>query len=130
MHLALMGMAAFNLICSGSNLTGTWQETGFKDKVERPFTTVYRVDLAKKRWCSDKCLTTAPLNALSSAAITFRSDSIDDSRLFDAVAQFDRETGVYIRRLKVGASVDMDTGKCKLAQFTGFPRTDVLARRD
>ena len=128
MHLALMGLAAFNLVCSGSNVSGTAKDATFTSKQERAFTTVYRVDLSAKRWCSDTCLSTRALAELSSAAITFQSDEIEDNRLFDTVAVFDRETGAYIRRLKVGSAVDLDTGKCKIARFEGFPKSAALAK--
>lgn len=116
--IAVSASAAFNLICSGTMMTGTG--SGFSTKVEKneEFTRIYRVDLDDKRWCVGDCAVTHELKSVEPTFIMFEDDKTIEGHVESGVS---RENGGFARKITGGLFFTIMTGECKRAPFTGFP---------
>lgn len=107
----------FDLQCRGQNRAspaGVW----------RPVEKHYRVDLAAKRWCQDRCAAVADIAVIERDKIIFR----DQPRKFDTdgmvIESVDRISGAWKDNI-VGAEPNglywESTGTCEAGPFSGFP---------
>lgn len=116
---ALMAMAAtFNLVCSGDGMTVAGQAPNAKTTMTE-FNTVYRIDLANRRYCVDKCESTEAFDAITQTELVFKF--VDESKTFSSYIKVNRESGNYFSTITMGQFTSMRTGKCVPAPFTGFP---------
>lgn len=118
-NLALVALASFNLVCSGTHTTGTLG-LSLSDQHQEQFRVIFRVDLDRQRWCSGDCETTAPLASVTDTRITFRYDDAREIRS-DSITYVNRESGELFDRDRLGDYVSLRTGTCERAEFTGFP---------
>ena len=118
--LAAAAAQAFNLNC-----TGTFNQTF--SPIEQ-FSYTYRVDLAKKKWCSEECFRSFDFFEITPSQLTFEKVTIHvdvDERTF-VVASVDRVTGefraLFITRRKGWKPISGTwKGQCERAPFTGLP---------
>lgn len=116
---AMMAMAAtFNLVCSGDGMTVAGQAPNAKTTMSE-FHTVYRIDLATRRYCVDKCESTETFDAITQTELVFKY--VDESKAFSSYIKVNRESGSYLSTITMGQFANMKTGKCVPAPFTGFP---------
>ena len=108
--------AAFNLICSGTQMTNTGQPGSVE---QEPFTVVYRIDLEERRWCIAGCTETQLLQSVGETEIVFKRRETQTGDFFDM--SVNRESGDYVSLIKFGSRNVIRTGNCKRAPFTGFP---------
>jgi hypothetical protein len=113
--------AAFNLVCTGTLISGELRTMWSKDRKTEPFSTVLRVDLSLHRWCEGDCKSTSPIQRASDTEILFQLEEKPDIG-FDHVKLVNRETGAFIDRMRAGGFVMMSTATCEKAAFTGFPQ--------
>ncbi|HEY0412237.1 MAG TPA: hypothetical protein VGD66_03740 [Allosphingosinicella sp.] len=118
--LVLSAVTAFNLICTGTEATGTLVDHRTTHLTERPFTDVYRVDLLQRRWCRDACTETSLLEGLTATSISF--EHVDEPSLkYFRSAWTKRETGEYMSMQQTGDTITNHMGECRRAAFGGFP---------
>lgn len=117
MSVTAAGAAMFNLICTGSVVSGPILDL---HKKESPVSIILRVDLAKGRWCSGDCETTAKIIDITENTIVFRM-SEDDKR--DDVFFVNRESGSFFDRTRSFELnwMQLAQGSCEKAEFTGMP---------
>src|SRR3546814_10477028 len=64
--------AQFDLKCSGTTTTTT-----IAGKETKPYSTAYRIDLAKKKWCEGECKALHDIYSVQPAEITLRYKNTD-----------------------------------------------------
>ena len=114
---AVLAAAAFNLVCTGiaSHMSGVM---GLPQGVH-DFRRVYRIDLAKGRYCLGACTMTSPLAKVTDTQIIFQLE--ERSQVDDTVEFVSRETGKFTYRIRQNGNADLWNGQCVKAQFEGFP---------
>jgi hypothetical protein len=118
--LAAAVATTFNLVCSGTLATGMIEKGRVRDFKSEPFTMIYRVDLASRRWCTDECEETKPIVSVSDTRIVFLSQDTPELSLRIG-ASVNRESGEFQHHLKSGDFSALRQGTCEPAPFTGFP---------
>ncbi|MGB3318227.1 MAG: hypothetical protein WBA75_04225 [Sphingopyxis granuli] len=116
--------AQFNLKCSGTTTTQT-----IAGKETKPYTTIYRVDLAKKKWCEGECKALHDIYAVQPGEITLRYKNTDTfSERSLTSDRIDRETGAHKVTITLAnprdrySTIILDyEGQCERAVFSGFP---------
>lgn len=120
--IAAKTLVAFNLICSGTQTTGPLTLSIPKDG--QPFSIVYRVDLARMRYCSGECKTTFPIKRASATEIVFNSTGMNEVG-FGGTTSVNRESGSYndvtVFEGKPYTRI-LRMGSCDKMPFTGFPK--------
>lgn len=120
--LAAAAVAAFNLVCSGTNYNFNPSIPLSPHVDERAFMRTYRIDLDSGRWCLEECRETKPLYGVSETQILLAVDDFgDENDLHDVLIRINRETGELVDRLRVHTFGIMYLGKCAPAPFSGFP---------
>jgi hypothetical protein len=118
--LALHVAAAFNLVCTGTS--GGGDTTGaFLWAPRVPFTTVFRIDLERGRWCAGDCATTRRLAGVSETVITLDSLRDRTSNEQHFLSTLNRENGRYFSSFRSGRSLFVQNAQCEVAPFGGFP---------
>jgi hypothetical protein len=114
----------FNLRCKG---TMEVREIG-ADKIE-PYEKVFRIDLARKKWCEGACEEATSIASVQETQIVL-TDYKTESRSMDSYVseRIDRKTGEHDAGLGVrsyGRSAFVSSkswkGTCEREPFTGFP---------
>src|SRR3546814_6025392 len=83
--------AQFDLKCSGTTTTTT-----IAGKETKPYSTAYRIDLAKKKWCEGECKALHDIYSVQPAEITLRYKNTDTfSERALTSDRIDRETGAH-----------------------------------
>lgn len=124
---AIAQSAQFNLRCKG---TMEVREIG-ADKVG-PYEKVFRIDLARKKWCEGLCEEATPIASVQETQIVL-TDHRSESRTMDSYVseRIDRKTGEHDAGLGVrsyGRSGFVSSkswkGSCEQEPFTGFPTVE------
>ena len=110
-------IAAFNLVCAGTEYSGPVNEVKKSVPSKKQFSTVYRVDLVSSRWCKGECKETKPLYSVSDTHITFERTE-RPLAIFETV---NRESGSYTSIWRSNEYVASLVGTCTREDFTGFP---------
>lgn len=118
--LALQVAAAFNLVCTGTYRTGPIAISTL-DLPGTPFTTVYRIDLSRGRFCTNECPSTSALARVTETEITLYDVHTDPGTANGTTTNINRETGAYMSTSIFGDSMSVFTAQCERAPFTGFP---------
>lgn len=110
---AASAAVAFSLICTGT--LGGW---GFgKADPPRPARSVYQVDLASKRFCSDTCVA-AP--TIAQIKPTYLMLSNNRTSGFASGQQVNLETGAWFSTMLTENGVVSITGTCRKGPFGGL----------
>lgn len=118
MSMALAGLVAFNLICSGNATTGTMDDRwNWINQVTEKFQSTYRIDLDAGRWCAGTCTVTQQIAKVADTQILLANDKTG----LEFYLSINREDGTFMYRAKVGDTVEVRMGTCERAPFTGFP---------
>jgi hypothetical protein len=117
---AAVALAAFNLVCQ---VSPPGNDVGPRPSAE---TITYRVDPMLGRWCSDPCMTTRPIAALSEIEVVFVTDSGDFVGPFREVIRVRLMTGAYTETAfhpndATGRGRATKFGDCERTRFGGFP---------
>lgn len=112
---------AFNLTCSGTLRTQTIE--GIR---EEPYRTVYRIDLARNKYCEEDCRALHDIANVGPTAIQLEESDVDTPRRRSHTSNLiNRETGEH---RAMGASGLRESiiilnwqGTCERSDFTGFP---------
>lgn len=120
----LAAAASFNLVCTGESAES--KDVFSPPENVRPVTRIYRLNLESERYCVDECLSTSPIAKVTDTIITFKIERPEAKGDWNDYIEFaNRETAEWIVRERVSfggfVSVQMTTGQCKSAPFTGFP---------
>ena len=111
--LALQAAAAFNLVC-----TGTLVDTDHPGKVR--WTSVYRIDLNRGRWCSAECRLSFPIVESTPEMITL---SRINGPNMTGLAVIYRESGMLWDRMTGESDLNWEVrAQCEHAPFTGLPQ--------
>jgi hypothetical protein len=116
--LALQVTAAFNLVCTGTSFGG--DDASFLTAPRESFTTVFRIDLERGRWCAGECPTTHRLADVTDTQITLQSER-EPTTHFRLTSSLNRETGRYFSSLRMGKTRAVRNAQCEVAPFGGFP---------
>ena len=112
--------SAFNLMCSGTmymrDPTDPYSGPTLQDVSE-----TYRVDLAKQRWCVDKCTTTLPIARIGPTRITLQDLVTPAEGIQSYEVEVNRETGTMLSSLKLAGMEVRTVQHCEPQPFTGFP---------
>ena len=114
---AVLAIAAFNLICTGTLRTGP-VGLAMPEGGGEPFAITYRVDLASRLWCSDECAQAEPLALVTETEILLRQDHRASGSHVIIVG---RQLGLFADTFIEGATATLRSGHCAQAPFTGFP---------
>ena len=114
---ALQVIAAFNLVCSGTERSGPLGQA-LPERDGAPFTITYRIDVDGGRWCSDPCDTVERLASVIEAQILLRDDHHPAG---SNVVIFTPATGRFTDTRIAGNTATLRSGTCERAPFTGFP---------
>lgn len=108
---------AFNLECEGTRTT----KAALSEEAEH-YTTVYRIDLAQKKWCEGDC---KGLAEIYSVQPTFLTLEVSTGGAITSYTRIDRETGAHEAGLSIGRGgntvMSSWRGECRKADFGGFP---------
>lgn len=115
--VAIAVAAAFNLLCTGDERTAEFQNGSIVTKSRTKYTSAYRIDLDKRRWCAGDCTQTAAIIEISDSSISL----VNTKEPFETLLNLNRETGEMIYRLRIGDVVTLRMGQCERAPFSGFP---------
>lgn len=115
----LLALAAFNLVCTGTQMSAPNLAEGSK-LTNEPFREVYRVNLDSRRWCRDECAQTWALAGLSDTIISVE-DASDYAATPVTFSTVNRESGIYRTLHRDAVSIVMRRGSCKRASFSGLP---------
>lgn len=122
---ALAMAAAFNMLCSGT-------ETFSIGPSERPYETVYRIDLEHGRWCEGDCESVRAIARIVGDRIVLHDGTppsrATGRRRIDAglteKIEIDRSTGSYfseyVNSVPVIVIRTTQHGTCREVDFTGF----------
>jgi hypothetical protein len=127
---AAMAAATFNLSCTGL-IESESVENG--KKVE-PFSTIFRIDLASKRWCERECTSTHSIARFDDVSITLQLDNSG------AALPHTYNRLSYIRGTPTGHYSEFRTSfpdgkhayfftreaRCTEGQFTGFGKVPTI----
>lgn len=118
--LALQLVAAFNLVCTGTERSGP-VGGGLLASVREstPFVTTFRIDLERGQYCSGHCTGTIPLHSVSDTEITLHQQLTETQS--GRNAGINRETGLYRDVFILGNHMWVRQGQCERVPFTGFP---------
>lgn len=122
--MLLKAMAAFNLVCTGT-MTSQPDTNVMRSAV------TYRVDLRSRQFCFDRCSDRLKIARVTRSELVLLDGSDgDELHLYTSV---NRRTLRWFSRSIVGPELSSDvrtteTGSCRAAPFTGFPRTSRLSR--
>lgn len=132
---AFAAAAVFNLAChgtevrvetTGSTLAERLQAITDASRTEagRPYSTAYRVDLERRRWCYDlACDISFPIAAVTDVSLTLQEDKTGSgagTKLRRIL--INRENGEY-REWRVDPGVtETVKGTCEQRPFTGLPK--------
>ena len=117
---ALATAAAFNLICTGTEMDGRIPARVADAGKGVPFSVVYRVDLQRSRYCSEACRAIERIDSVSNVTIDFRVPRFGPGPPGRETI-FYRRTGVYSDSFTLRGRSLMRIGRCRRAAFTGFP---------
>jgi hypothetical protein len=111
---------SFDLVCSGSS----YDSTGGKQSMPKPYTSHLRIDLGRRLWCQEKCAEQIPIFAVSPGLLTL-SGGPGEHITADAVLQtehvINRVTGDELLRIDAGETQTTYLGSCEKRPFSGFP---------
>ena len=113
-------LAAFNLVCSGMETSGTDADRNNATLKQIEFTEVYRVDLQQGRWCKGACTETRAIATVTDTEIELEKSNVEALSL-SARTAVSRESGHYISVAVLGDISIFRDGECHKADFTGFP---------
>lgn len=114
----------FNLKCEGTLKTSS----AFEQRT-LPYTTVYRIDLTKLKWCEDDCRALFDIDSVHPTQITLKHKEVDTfSEKSWSANTIDRQTGEHSitisktnpRDRADGLLLTWD-GHCEREPFSGFP---------
>ena len=114
--------SAFNLTCSGTIETESLSGTS-----SQPYSYLYHIDLAKKKYCEDKCLAIEDIAEIqpSFLRLTPEKDINTSTQKEFESGTIDRTTGKHemVYDSGRGARIIMMKwdGQCTKSDFTGFP---------
>ena len=104
-------LAAFNLVCSGTQTEGPPEGP----RTGRAFEQTYRVDLTARRWCSGECDESVDIERITDRELVLSRSKNEHTKL-------NRESGnLEVVRL-TGDHAVMRFGQCKRRPFTGLPK--------
>jgi len=114
----------FDLVCRGQQkLSANGRPT--------PKETRYRIDLARKSWCTDQCKEVRPIQDVSQGQIVIEAHERTNSEDFTVRHTIDRTTGAWTNfyssagvrtRMMFSPGAWWETnGNCEAAEFSGFP---------
>jgi hypothetical protein len=117
----------FNLNCSGTRSTSSY----FGDRSEL-YSTTYRLDLDKAKWCDGECKALHEFAAILPTQIQFENSKTDSPSERSATFNFvDRETGAQMISATSSSPRDGRSiivikwiGQCERSTFSGFPKFD------
>lgn len=116
----------FDLAC-----TGTTKTIAVGDEGERPWSTVFHIDLDKKKWCQDGCGSVYDFYAVQPAILQFKASpehEAGDLRTNEDEAFVSRTDGTYSAIHTMGQGIDRTMwttkGSCEKRPFSGFPKFD------
>ena len=72
--MAALGMTVFNLTCTGVEES----ESGASESKVTPFTTVFRVDLNRKKWCEGDCKVVFPVQGFDEETVDLKREKTGD----------------------------------------------------
>lgn len=105
--------AAFNLVCAGDTVS----MVGDKEPKQSKFSLTIRVDLESKRYCTNDCPSTAPLERVTATEIVFK----EMTGVMNSSMKVNRESGAFSLFASVDKTVLYRDGQCERAPFSGFP---------
>lgn len=122
--IAAAPAAQFDLKCAGTQST---KSIGAEDA--KPYASIYRIDLAQKKWCEGECEALHDIVDVQATQLTLEEENVDApserSMLSNTV---DRQTGAHkitasssSPRAPATAIVMKWEGSCEPAAFSGFP---------
>ena len=117
---ALQAVAAFNLVCTGTEATGKLSVGLVNSPDAQPYSITFRVDLEHGRWCSHECSTTQRIVSVSDTEIRLETNVPGADDL--SAVTLNRETGRFVDLLTIGENARLRQGTCERAPFTGFPQ--------
>ena len=117
---------AFNLTCTGTERT--LAPSLLKDE-NKPYTSIYRIDLDAQKWCSGTCKSQADIVRVSPIVIVLEEKAIDTPRQHENLLnQISRETGAHLSHAESGIGPEhlaiFWRGQCEKSPFTGFPKVE------
>ena len=112
--------SAFNLLCSGTMYVRDPSDP-YNGPTLQDVSETYRLDLAKQRWCVDKCTTTLPIIRIEPTRITLQEITTPSGAIQSYDVQVNRETGTMFSTLKLAGMEMRTVEQCEPQPFTGFP---------
>src|SRR4051812_29833241 len=122
--MLIKAMTAFNLACTGTMIAQP--ETKSTRSAE-----TYRVDLRSRQFCFDRCKDRLRIARVTRGELVLLDGSDGDELHF--YTSVNRKTLRWFSRSIVGPELSSgvrttDTGLCRIAPFTGFPRSSRFSR--
>lgn len=116
--------AQFNLTCSGTQSTKS-----IEGETSEPYTSTYRIDLDRKKWCEGDCKALHDIASVQPTQLTLETENVDTVSERSTLSNIvDRETGTHKisatsstpRAHATAITLNWD-GRCEPALFSGFP---------
>lgn len=118
---SIVAMAsAFNLLCSGTMYTRDPADS-YSGPTMQDISETYRLDLAKRRRCIDKCSTTLPIVRIDPTRIVLQDLTVPADGIQSYNVEINRETGTMVSTLKLAGMEVRTVQHCEPQPFTGFP---------
>jgi len=118
---ALQVAAAFNLVCTGTYRASEEGSAAALTRPGEPFTTIFRIDLNRGRWCAGDCAMTYRLADVTDTMITLQAERDATASVPLILSTLNRETGQYFSTLHMGKTLALRNAQCAVAPFGGFP---------
>ncbi len=113
--------SAFNLVCGGT-MSVRDANYAFSTPSVQDMTETYRIDLERKRWCVEDCVTTHPIAEAEPTNLTLEDSSTPTDGIHSYVLTVNRESGSMVSTLVMTSGVEVRTMlRCKPQPFGGFP---------